>query len=416
MTDTPPQPAAPAEEEGHPHWQRNSYAMAAASFCLALGFGVSVPFMPLVLRDIGATGNLETWVGYAFGSYFGLSFFLTPLWGVVADHFGRKLMVLRTSMGMGLIYFLLPFAPNLTWFLVLFFLLGTTNGFIPATQALIATNTPRHALGRSLSLVQTGQLFGGAVGPAVGAALAPLLPDYRYLLFVSSGLLLTAGTIALVMARERHERPAGPFELHVFRDIAQVWRIPSLKLLYFIQFTYTFTYLGSNSIISVFTLEVLEDNGITGGAAVDYWVGAVALALTVSSAAAVPLWGRLIDRFGPRRMLVLGLAVGTLASWPVVVVQTPWQLVAARLLLGLMAVGVGPAGLALVRHNAPRGMEARVMAYGAAFGMLGIGGGPFIAGQIGPLLGLRAFFALNTVILLVALLLWMRHMRRHPSY
>jgi MFS family permease len=57
-------------------------------------------------------------------------------------------------------------------------------------------------------------------------------------------------------------------------------------------------------------------------------------------------------------------------------------------------------------------MESRVLAYAAAFGSLGIGGGPLLAGYIGPLLGLRAFFALNSVLLLVSFALWLRALGR----
>jgi MFS family permease len=66
----------------------------------------------------------------------------------------------------------------------------------------------------------------------------------------------------------------------------------------------------------------------------------------------------------------------------------------------------------LVKTFAPPGMESRVLSYATAFGALGIGGGPFLAGQIGPLLGLRAYFALNSCLLLVALGVWLRAMSR----
>jgi MFS family permease len=58
--------------------------------------------------------------------------------------------------------------------------------------------------------------------------------------------------------------------------------------------------------------------------------------------------------------------------------------------------------------RAPRGMEGRVLAYSAAFGALGMGAGPFVAGQIGPWLGLRAFFLLNSVLILVLCAVWLR--------
>ena len=407
-------PTAPAADEQtlYPFWRRNMYAMGLAAFALTTGFGMTNPFFPLVLQEMGATGHLETWVGYAMGAYFGLSFLLTPLWGVVADHYGRKLMALRTSIGMGCIYLVLPLAPSMGWFLALFVLMGTSNGFIPSTNALIVTNTPTARLGRALSLVQTGTLVGGALGPAVGAAIAHLLPAYRYLYWVSGGLLGLAGLLTLLLAREQHERPAVPFRLHLLQDLRIIRRIPHIRGLMYLAFIQTFTYLGTGAIISVFTLDLLAQQGIHSGADVDYWVGVVTLAFTLSSALSVPLWGRLLDRFGPSRTLAVSLLGAALASVPTVFVTTPLQLGAARFALGLLAIGIGPSLLAIVKGYSPPGMESRVLAYAAAFGSLGIGGGPFVAGQIGPLFGLRAFFALNSVLLLIAFALWLRALTR----
>lgn len=405
-------PSVQREAEPYPFWRRNMYVMTAAAFSLTLGFGMVYPFLPLVLKEIGASGHLETWVGYAMGSYFGLSFFLTPLWGVVADHYGRKLMALRTSLGMALIFLLLPLAPSLGWFLVLFCLMGTTNGFIPATNALILTNTPARSMGRAISLVQTGTLIGGAVGPAVGALIASLLPAYRYLFWVGGMLLVAPGLLTLFFARERHERPEQPFRLHLIRDFAVIRRIPHISGLLYITFVFTFTFLGSATIISVFTLELLEHGGVQAGARVDFWIGAVTVAFTVSSAIVVPMWGRLLDRFGARRLLAFSLMAATIGSLPTIVAQTPLQLALARCCLGLLAIGVGPASLAMVRHCSPRGMESRVLSYAAACGALGIGGGPFIAGQIGPLFGLRTYFALNSLLILIGLLIWLRALAR----
>ncbi|HEX9841389.1 MAG TPA: MFS transporter, partial [bacterium] len=178
-----PQPPGPplAESELFPHWRRNMVGMGLATFALTTGIGITNPFLPLVLKEMGATGPLETWVGYALGSYFALSFLLTPMWGVVADHYGRKLMALRTSLGMATLFLVLPLAPTLGWFMALYVLMGTTNGFIPSTNALIVTNTPTASLGRALSWVQTGTLVGGAIGPAIGALVASRLPAYRHL-------------------------------------------------------------------------------------------------------------------------------------------------------------------------------------------------------------------------------------------
>ncbi len=400
--------ASPAEFEVHPHWRQNKFALAGANFLLALGFGSASPFLPLVLQELGVTEHVETWVGYLLGAYFTLSFFLTPFWGVVSDHIGRKAMVLRTSFGMGLLTLLMPWAPNLAVFSAVFVLMGTTNGFTPSSQALVATTTPARLLGSSLAWVQTGSLLGGTIGPALGAYAASLLPSYRDLFYVNAGLVLAAGLLALVFARESYQRSGEPFRLHLIQDLRVIVRIPNLIVLYLVMFAYTLTYFGSTAITTVFTLELLHGSGAAAPPDVNFWVGAVSLAFTLASALCVPAWGYLLDRLGPPRVLALSLLCGGVASLPLVLVQTASQLTVARFVMGAFAVGMGPGALAIIKARSPRGMEGRVLAYSAAFGSLGMGAGPFVAGQIGPWLGLRAFFLLNSLLILTLLALWWR--------
>lgn len=111
-------------------------------------------------------------------------------------------------------------------------------------------------------------------------------------------------------------------------------------------------------------------------------------------------------------MLTLSLLLGGLATLPVVFVQSVSQLAAARFLAGAFVVGMGPAALAIIKARSPQGMEGRVLSYAAAFSALGMGTGPFVAGQIGPWLGLRAFFVLNSVLILVLLGVWWRSWER----
>lgn len=417
MTDHPPRrthaiPASESDEAARfPHWRRNMIVLFLANTLLTAGFAVSYPFLPLVLREMGFRGNLETWVGYAVGSFFLLSFFFTPVWGAFADHFGRKPMVLRAGFGMGLIALGMGFAPEPWMFMVLFVAMGCTNGFIPASLALVATNTPVRFMGKALSLLQSGALLGNSLGPALGGILAGIVPTYQYLFAVSGGLILAAALLALVFAREIKQPPEGPFRLQVIRTLGRLSRIPGMPGLYGLNFLFSLSFFGSGAVISVFTLELLGDMESSPFkpsfmGAEPFWVGVVAMAMAISSAIALPFWGRLLDRFERKRILALGLLAAALSSILAVLAWTPFQLALARLVFGLLACGIGPALVLIVKSMAPPGMDARALYYGTAFGMLGMGAGPLIGGFVGPLLGLRTFFALITLLLLSGFLAW----------
>jgi MFS transporter, DHA1 family, multidrug resistance protein len=396
---------ASADDARFPYWRRNRIALSFCTFSQSVSFGLSFPFLPLVLKEMGIATHLETWVGYLIGTYFTLSFLLTPMWGVVADHYGRKAMVLRTSFGMALVYLLLPFAPSVYWFVPIFLLMGTTNGLVASAQALAATTSPPWRMGSVLSLIQSAGLIGGMIGPVIGAALAEVLPSYRDMYWFSAAASGMSGVFALLLAREKFIAPVTRFELHLVQDFRQIIRLPNAIVLFMAFVAYTLTLNGSVPVISVYVINLLHKSGAPETDA-PFWLGVVSIALPIGAGVAAQVWGRVMDRVGPETVLTLGLFFGAIALIPIVFATAPLHLAGARLLLGIGAIGIGPAGISMLKARAPAGMDSRVLAYLAACGMLGMGVGPFIAGQIGPLIGLPAYFALNALALLVLVWAW----------
>ena len=405
MTET----TAPPDSADFPHGSRNAVGLYLGTLPVAAGFGLSLAFAPLLLRELGITENVETWTGYAVGGFFSLSVLLTPMWGVVADHFGRKSMVMRTGLGMGLFTLLLALSPSPLWFVVIYILAGTAQGFVGATQALLATTTAPNRTGRGLSLLQSANMLGNAIGPALGALLAVRFGSYR-LLFGAGGLMILCGGLISVLAtREEKRRPVSPFRLNLLGDAMRIVRIPGVLVLYGGGFVFAMTLFGSISVISIYVTQLIDANG---GSAdnLDVWVGAASVAVTISSGLAVYGWDILLDRIGPERSFAYSLLLGAAGLLPVVFVQTPLQLVAARVLTGMLIAGIVPAQITMTKLRAPAGMEARVLAYGTTFTIAGMATGPMAAGIIGPWLGLRAYFAFNTVVLASVGLLWLRRM------
>ena len=94
------------------------------------------------MRDLGVRDNLETWIGYMMLVFYLVGFVINPIWGGIADHYGRKIMVLRATLGMGFFMALVPFATTPLGFACLFVLVGLFNGLVPAGMALLVANTP----------------------------------------------------------------------------------------------------------------------------------------------------------------------------------------------------------------------------------------------------------------------------------
>ena len=404
-TEAVPQPE---RAEPYPYWRRNMVSLFVANMMLTCGFASASPYLPLILRELGFRGNLATSVGYTVGGFFVVSFFLTPLWGMVADHYGRKPMVIRAGLGMGIVYMLLPFSTAPWMFMALYVAMGAFNGFVPSSLALAATNTPVRKMGKALSQIQTGALLGNTLGPLLGGLLAVILPRYLDLYYVTGAFILGAGLMALIFTRERKDPPKGPFRLTMVRDLRHLVRIPALPTLFGLNFIFSFSFFGSIPVASVFMLDMLQGGATAGGNSEEFWMAAVAIAIAVPSALGMPIWGRVLDRFEIHRVLALAMFAGALGSIPTWLAQMPLHLTLARLTFGLLAGGIMPALVTVMKQLAPPGMEARTMALGTSFGMLGMGAGPLLSGWIGPAFGLRTYFAINSVLLFVGCMAWLR--------
>jgi MFS family permease len=404
---TPAGGAAGGEErERFPFWRRNMHLLLVCNLVSNVGFTLYFPFIPLILQELGAGDAVEAWNGYYTAVLYGVTMSLMPVWGGLADHYGKRSMMLRATIGQLIGFSALAFAPNLWVLLALVAWIGASNGFMAASQALVATNTPTASMGRALSTVQTGALLGATLGPLLGGLLASVLPRYRWLYGVGASFSVVTTAIVSMRVREVTVRPQQRLQLHLWRDLRECLRVPGMAAMYYLLFLWASTYFGSITIVSLFTLELLGGATSYLGLGHDLWLSVVTVSLTLSSAAALPAWGRLLDRYEPRRVTLVGQVLCLLAVLPYPLVQNPLQLTVVRLVLGAFVVGLQPALLRLIKDAAPAGMEARALAFGTALYMLGHGVAPFMAGQLAPWVGLRGYFVGHAVLVASGVVLW----------
>ena len=85
-------------------WQRTLWAMVGIQFVMTMSFSMLTPIMPLFLPVLGVrlASAVDLWAGILAGITSFVAAFASPLWGRLADRHGRKLMLLRSSVAVGL--------------------------------------------------------------------------------------------------------------------------------------------------------------------------------------------------------------------------------------------------------------------------------------------------------------------------
>ena len=172
-----PAPGTRAGTRGGTPWQRNVYAVTAASFMGYTGFTVVMPFLPLFIGQLGVSdvGRVAVWTGVSLGVTPGLTAILAPAWGRLGDRYGRKIMVERSMFSFVVLMAAMAYVTRAWHVLALRIVQGLFAGYGSLSVAMAAESAPRDRMPQAIGLVQTAQRLGPAVGPVIGGALAGLV-------------------------------------------------------------------------------------------------------------------------------------------------------------------------------------------------------------------------------------------------
>jgi DHA1 family multidrug resistance protein-like MFS transporter len=341
-----------------PGGQRTLYIMVAAQLVAGIGLSNMFPFLPLYVQALGTKTSLslEFWAGMVYSAQAMTMMIASPIWGAVADRYGRKLMVQRAMFGGAVIMLLMAFARSAEDLVLLRAIQGLVTGVISAASALVAAVAPREKTGYAMGLLQVGFWGGLAIGPITGGILADAL-GYRNTFIVTVPLLAAAGVLVGVGVKETFVPPAKSERRRP--GILANWRrvLGTQGVLP----TYAFRFLGSLAgtmivpIIPLLTSALLPD-----AARVNTFTGLMTgLASAASTATAVYL-GRLGDRIGHRRVLLASTLAAGLFYLLQSLVTEAWQLLVLQVLAGAASGGMIPALSALLAGYTRPGEEGSV--------------------------------------------------------
>lgn len=380
-------------------WKRNIIVCWFGMFVTAIGMSQIAPVLPLYVKHLGVltTKSIEQFSGIAFGITFIISAIFSPVWGHVADKIGRKPMLLRASLGMATIVSLMGFSPNVYVLIGLRLLLGVITGYSTACTTLIATQTPKEQIGWSLATLTTSSISGSLLGPMLGGYLVETT-GFRSVFWITGALLLVAFIATLIWVKENFVRTEQKVP-----GIKDVWhQIPDPGLILTL-FTTTFmATVGLYSIEPILTVYIAQLSRSESHIALIS--GLTFAASGLSSILAAPQLGKLSDKIGPQKVVLITLIAAGVFLIPQALVNSPWQLMGFRFLLGLATAGVMPAINTWIKHAIPESITGRVYGFNISAQYVGVFCGSVLGGQLAAFFGIRSvFFVISTLLLVNAL-------------
>ncbi len=190
-------------------WQRNVWALSLCVFIAFVGFQFFSPFLPLYVRELGVTdpAHIALWSGVLAAVTPAVSGLLAPVFGRLADRFGRKMMLIRSLAGFVIIIGAMGLVTSVEQLLVARVLQGLFAGFSPMAMAVASVSAPRDKVSVAIARVQGAQLLSVAVGPAAGGFVASHFGT-RAAFFVTAAMCALALVALIFLFHEVRDAPA----------------------------------------------------------------------------------------------------------------------------------------------------------------------------------------------------------------
>jgi len=395
-------------------WKVNLISVWFGCFFTGLAISQILPFLPLYVSQLGVSSHeaLSMWSGLTFSVTFLVSAIVSPMWGSLADRKGRKLMLLRASLGMVIAILLQAFATNVWQLFLLRALMGLTSGYIPNAMALVVSQVPRERSGWAISTLSTAQISGVIGGPLMGGFLADHV-GLRAVFLITAVLLVISFLVTLFLIKEgarpsvsKAERLSGKA---VFASLPYPWLMISLFV------TTMVIQLCNGSVGPILALFIQSMAPESSNIA--FLSGMIAAVPGISALMSAPRLGKLGDRIGTGRILMATLVVAVVLFFAMSFVTTPFQLGVLRFLLGFADGAMLPAvQTLLIKYSSDR-VTGRIFGYNQSFMYLGNVAGPLMGAAVSAMAGFRwVFFATAVVILLnIIQLAWAMRRRRQQE-
>jgi len=401
----PVPPARPAflrrQRPGAGRLPREVYVLGLIAFCVAVGFGVLVPVLPVFARSYGV-GNFE--VGAVVSAFALMRLACSPFCGRLIVVFGERLVLAVGIYVVALSSGLAGVSTSYEQLLVLRGLGGIGSAmFTVSATTLLLTSVGPEIRGRATGFFQAGFLIGGMAGPAIGGLLAAISITAPFFFYAAT--LAVAGTVGLLLLRTRSERPDDAPDLAV-RPLREVLRDRRFQAACLVNLGQGWSSFGVRSaLVPVLVVEVLHRS--------TSWTGIAFTCAAVVQTVAVGPAGRFVDTVGRRPAMIVGTLLGSASIFAVAFAPNVGVLIAVLCVYGVSAAFLGTAPAASVGDaaGARGGTPVAIFSMSSDVGAIV---GPLAAGFLADHVGYPVAFAVGAALLLLGTVASVRMPREKP--
>lgn len=370
-------------------WKRTVYISLVCVFCTSFGVSQLGPILPLYFHDLGVNTpeGMSLWSGLATGITFLIVCLAAPFWGRLADRKGRKITLIRSSFGMALCNVLIAFQTTPEGVVLIRLIQGLVSGFYSASITLIASESPLEKTGWALGLLASANLAGSLIGPLLGGYIADTVGIRND--FIIVGILMgLAGLLATAFIHENYIPKPNIEKLSISKLKEQIPEFSSIVALCVASFIYAICIMSLQPVISVYIKGIVPSH--TENLA--FIAGAVFSAMGIAQLMSSSPLGKLVDKVGPRKVLVISLIYVGLFNIPQAYVTDVYQLALIRFLQGFGLGGMLPALNTYLSSKTPREFTGQVFSYNQSCLFFGYFLGAIGGSSLMALLGFTTLF------------------------
>ena len=379
-------------------WQFTLAVLFIAQALSAVGFSMIFPFLPLYIESLDSAGGLSTELlsGLVLSAQGITMMIAAPIWGAVADRFGRKKMIMRALFGGAITLALMGVVQSAEQLIVLRALQGLVSGTVSANNALVAAAAPRHRVGFAMGTLQVGLWAGVAVGPLLGGVLADLF-GYTLPFLITALLLVIGGLVVLLGVNEGFRAPPKPNKSHaaaIVHNWKSILRASGVAPVLLIRFQASLARVIIMPIAPLFVVSLVAGSAEANNT----YAGLVMAVSAATSTIGAVYLGNLGDKISHRKVLFFCALAGAALYIPQAFVGDVWQLLFLQGVAGVAAGGMVAAPSALLSRytskdtaGAVYGIDNSVMASSKAVA-------PIVGASIALWLGMRGTFLASALV------------------